>query len=131
MKKRILVIITMSVFFVSFVNAQKIKIKKNTVYVDGKECLKISGDSNNVSFSDMSGNELFFLKFIHNSPYVSLYTKVTFFEEDMSFTSSSYVFTKKLLIKKLVSDGTLKDCKLISEKLKRFVQKYDENVEMN
>lgn len=124
-------IITVSVFFVSFVNAQKVKIKKNTVYVDGIECLKISGDSNNVSFSDINGNELFFLKFIHNSRYTSLYTKVTFFEEDMSFTSSSYIFTKKLLIKKLTSDGTLKDCKLISEKVKRFVQKYDENVEMN
>ena len=121
----------MSVFSVSFVSAQKIKIKKNTVYVDGNECLTISGNSNNVSFSDMDGNELFFLKFIHNSRYASLYTKVTFFEEDLSFTSASYVFTKKLLIKKLVSDGTLKDCKLISKKVKRFIQKYDENVEVN
>ncbi|GAB5563962.1 MAG: hypothetical protein Wins2KO_10250 [Winogradskyella sp.] len=131
MKKSTLLSVIMSLCFVAFLNAQKIKIKKNTVYVDGQECLKVSGDSNNVSFSDLEGNEIFFLKFIHNSRYASLYTKVTFFKEDLSFTSASYIFSKKLLIKKLLADGTLKDCNLVSEKVKRFVKKYDENVEMN
>ncbi len=110
-------------------NAQKIKIKSKIVYVDGKECLKISGDANNVTFSDLDGNEIFFLKFIRNTRYAPLYTKITFFDQDVSLTSSSYIFNKKNLTKKLLADGTLKDCLLVAEKVKRFVQKYDENVE--
>ena len=118
-------------FTIGFTNAQKVKIKKDIVYLDGTECLKISGDSNNVSFSDLEGNEIMFLKFIHNSRYARLYTKITFFDQDLSFTSSSYIFNKKLLIKKLIDDGTLKNCKLDAEKVKRFVTKFDENVGRN
>lgn len=114
---------------VSLSLAQKVKIKKDVVYVDGKECLKTSNDPNNVSFFDLEGNEIFFIKFIHNSRFAPLYCKITFFESNLSFTSASFMFTKKILVNKLISDGTLKDCKLVPEKVQRFVQKYDENVE--
>lgn len=129
--RKIVMTVCIALCAISILNAQKIKIKKDIVYLDGQECLKVSGDPNNVSFSDLEGHELFFLKFIRNTRYASLYTKVTFFDDDLSLTSSSYIFSKKLLIKKLLLDGTLKDCKLVSDKVKRFVQKYDENVEVH
>ncbi|MEY2703656.1 MAG: hypothetical protein RLY43_2295 [Bacteroidota bacterium] len=129
MRKRFL---TLSLFLISLVGySQEIKIKDDIVSIDGKECLKIGGDANNVSILDLEGNEIIFLKFIHNSKYGKLYNKVTFLDKKLSFTSMSYIFTKKLLIKKLLDDKTLNECKLDSEKVEKFVMKYDENVETN
>ena len=129
MRKRFL---TLSLFLISLIGySQEIKIKDDIVSIDGKECLKIGGDANNVSILDLEGNEIIFLKFIHNSKYGKLYNKVTFLDKKLSFTSMSYIFTKKLLIKKLLDDKTLNECKLDSEKVEKFVMKYDENVETN
>lgn len=108
---------------------QDIDIKKGVVIIDGKPCLKVDGDANNVSFMDLAGNELFFLKFIHNSKYGPLYTKTTFLAQRLTMTSISYGFTKKLLLKKLLADGTLTDCTLVPAKVESFVLKYDEQVE--
>ena len=127
MKKNML---TLSFLFISLLGfSQDIKIDDDIVLIDGQECLKISGDANNVSISDLEGNEIIFMKFIHNSRYGSVYNKITFLDQKLSFTSQSYVFTKKLLIKKLLEDNTLKECKLDPEKVERFVLEYDENVE--
>jgi hypothetical protein len=110
--------------------SQKVSIKKDIIYLDEKECLKItSSDPNNVSIADLDGNEIIFLKFIHNSRYGSVYNKVTFLEQNLTFTSQSYVFNKKLLISKLVDSKVLNNCKLDSDKLKTFVLKYNENIE--
>ena len=113
----------------SIVYCQDIQIKKDVVYVDGKECLKTSDDASNVSFLDLSGNEIIFLKFIHNSKYGALYNKITFLDQNISFTSKSYIFNKKILMKKLLNDKTLNNCQLDDEKVGKFAIKYDENVE--
>ncbi|WP_284652042.1 hypothetical protein [Flavobacterium terrisoli] len=127
MKKKFLLLSFFLLSFTAF--SQEIKIDNDIVTIDGKPCLKIEGDANNVSFLDMDGNELFFLKFIHNSKYGRVYNKITFLDQKLTFTSQSYVFTKKLLIKKLLADKTLVDCKLDPDKVERFVLKYDENIE--
>lgn len=114
---------------ISMMQAQKIKIKKGEVFVDDVKCLTIDGDPNNVSFFNLEGEEIFFLKFIRDSRYASLYTKVTFLNQKSSFTSKSYIFTKKILIKKLIQSKVLVDCHLIDEKVENFVLKFDENVE--
>lgn len=124
------VVFTLSLFLVTFIGlSQEVDIKKDVVYVDGKECLKIGGDANNVSISDLEGNEIIFMKYIHNSRYGKVYNKITFLNEKLTFTSQSYVFTKKLLVKKLLADKTLNECKLDSEKVEKFVMKFDENIE--
>lgn len=111
-------------------HSQEIKIKKGMILVDSKECLKINdSDPNNVSIMDLDGNEIIFLKFIHFSKYAEIYNKITFLDQKLSFTSRSYIFTKKLLIKKLLEDKTLENCKLNPQKVERFVLKFDENVE--
>lgn len=127
MKKISLVLAVLCLSVVGF--SQDIDIKKGMVLIDGKECLKVNSDPNNVAFSDLEGNEIIFLKFIHDSKYASLYVKITFLNQKASFTSKSYIFTKKLLLKKLLEDGTLTDCKLVSEKVEKFIMKYDEEVD--
>ena len=59
----------------------------------------------------------------------SLYTKVIFIESHQEFTSKSYIFTKKVLIEKLLKSNTLVNCNLDEEKVRTFVLKYDEKVE--
>ena len=86
-------------------------------------------DAVSVSFTDMEGNDLIFLRFIHNSKFAKLYTKVTFIDQKLSFTSQSYIYTKKLLIKKLINNNVIQDCKINVANLEKFIMKYDENVE--
>ena len=110
--------------------SQNIAFKKDIMLVDGKECLKVNDrDPNNISFMDLAGNEIFFLRFIHNSKYGNLYTKTVFVNQKLTMTMMSYGLTKKLLVKKLLADGTLTNCALVPAKVENFVLKYDENVE--
>ncbi len=122
---------TVTIFCISIVAfGQEIKIKDNTVFVDGKECLKINvSDPNNITFLDMNGKEIIFLKYIHNTKYGSVYCKITFLEQKKSFTSKNYIYTKKLLIKRLVAEKLLENCSINSDKLDVFLLKFDENVE--
>ena len=126
---RTLLVLLLSLFFASSFS-QDIDFKKGIVLVDGKECIKMSKeDAVSVSFTDMEGNDLIFLRFIHNSKFAKLYTKVTFIDQKLSFTSQSYIYTKKLLIKKLINNNVIQDCKINVANLEKFIMKYDENVE--
>lgn len=124
-------ILTVQFFLVSCISfSQEIKIDKDIVFIDGKECLKINdSDPNNISILDLNGNEIIMLKFIYRSRYATVYNKIIFLDQKLTFTSKSYIFTKKLLIKKLLADKTLNECKLDAEKVEKFVLKYNENVE--
>ena len=128
MKTNFLIVLVLFSFQSAF--SQDIDFKKSIVLIDGKECIKMSNeDAVSISFTDMEGNDLVFLRFIHNSKYGALYTKVTFVSEKLSFTSQTYIYTKKLLIKKLVQNKVIQDCKINRESLEKFIMKYDENVE--
>lgn len=126
---RIQLTLLLSLFFCSTFS-QDVDFKKGLVIIDGKECLKMSNeDAVSVSFTDMDGNDLIFLRFIHNSKFGKLYNKVTFIGQKVSFTSQSYIYTKKMLIKKLITNKVIEDCKINEENLEKFIMKYDENVE--
>lgn len=128
MRKILIIIFLLGVSYSSF--SQDVDFKKNIVLVDGKECIKMSNeDAVSVSYSDMEGNELIMMRFIHGSRYGSVYNKVVFLNEKLSFTSQSYVYTKKMLIKRLVKDKVIENCKINRENLEKFIMKYDENVE--
>ncbi|MBS1733879.1 MAG: hypothetical protein JST02_11345 [Bacteroidetes bacterium] len=127
--RRFLIVGTL-IMLTHFAYSQEVDFKKNTVLVDGKECIKMSNeDAVSVSYSDMEGNELIMMRFIHGSRYGSVYNKVVFVNEKLSFTSQSYVYTKKMLIKRLVKDKVIENCKINRENLEKFIMKYDENVE--
>lgn len=104
--------------------SQEVDFKKGIVYIDGKECLKYESETNNVSFQDLNGNDIMVLKFLRE--YGTVYTEVIFFESKQRFSSRTYIFTKKSLIEKLIKSNTLFDCKIDADKVKIFVQKYDE-----
>lgn len=128
MRKILIIIFLLGVSYSSF--SQDVDFKKNIVLVDGKECIKMSNeDAVSVSYSDMEGNELIMMRFIHGSRYGSVYNKVVFLNEKLSFTSQSYVYTKKMLIKRLVKDKVIENCKINRENLEKFIMKYDENIE--
>ena len=110
--------------------SQSFNIKKDIVFIDGKECLKISkSDANNIAILDLEGKEIIFLKFIHDSKYASLYNKIIFLDQKVSFTSKTYIYTKKLLIKRLLAEKVIENCKLNTEKIEKFILKFDEEVE--
>ena len=109
---------------------QVVEFKKDIVWIDGKECITMSKeDAVSISFKDMNGTDLMLLRFIHNSRYGSLYCKVTFVAEKLSFTSQSYIYTKKILIQKLAQNKVIQNCAFDLEKLQRFILKFDENIE--
>lgn len=107
--------------------SQDISFKKGIVIIDGKDCLKYDSDAMNVSYQNLNGDDLMILKYIRVND--KLYTKVVFIESNLEFTSESYIFTKKLLVEKLLKSNALVDCNLVEEKLRTFVLKYDEKVE--
>ena len=95
------------------------------------ERLDYISSSTNAEIITKDGNQTIILKYIrtgvgHNG---GLYTKVVFVEQEKSFTSKSYIFNKKLLVKKLLSDAVIVDCGIDESKIDKFIMKYDEGIE--
>ena len=115
--------------FFNEVYAQKIKIKKGVIYVDDQECLSTDGDPVNMSFYDLEGEEIVFMKYLDDKYDGDTYMKVTFLNQKKSFTSKSIIFTKKMLIRRLLNTNTIENCMLNEDKVDRFILKYDEDIE--
>jgi len=118
-------------FFSSLVMfGQDVNFKKGVVYIDDTACMKYDSDANNVSFQNMNGDDIMILKYIRpNGLQSALYSKIIFIESHQELTSQSYVFTKKLLVEKLLKSNALENCALNEDKLRTFVLKFDEKVE--
>ena len=131
MKK--LIFLLSPLFFLGFTSlfSQDVKIKKDVVYIDGNQCFTIVDDMVSASFFDESDTEVIYMQWIHNSTYGGgeTYSKIFFPEQDLSFTHQSYVYTKKMLLKEMLRDRTMKGCEINPEKLIRFVERHDENIE--
>lgn len=124
-KNYLFLIVLLQSFFIG--SAQDVRFKKGIVYVDDKECLKYDSDANNVSYQSLEGEDLFVLKFIRVGGI--LYTKVVFVESQMHLTSENYIFSKKLLVQKLLKSNVIENCTLNEEKIANFIVKFDEKVE--
>jgi hypothetical protein len=129
MKKALLSLLVL--ISISFAQAQNVKFKKGIVYSNTNECLRYSESANVVELKSIDGTQTVLLKFIRTGvgPNEGLYTKVIFVEQNKSFTSRSYIFTKKLLVSKMIFDGLLTDCIYDYTKLDVFIAKYDERIE--
>lgn len=123
--KKIITLLFLTVSVLGF--SQDINFKKGIVSIDGKECLKYDSSATNVTYQNLNGDDIIILKYIRVNGL--LYNKVIFVESKQEFTSESYIFTKKLLIEKLLKTNTLVDCTLNEEKVRTFVLKFDEKVE--
>ncbi len=129
MNLKYIVTILLLAFSIQCVNAQKIKIKKGVIYVDDVECLSTDGDPINISFYDAEGDEIIFMKYLDDPKDGENYMKITFLDQKLSLTSKSILFTRKMLIRRLLSSKTIENCMLNQDKVERFILKYDENVE--
>ena len=129
MKKVLFTLIFVCAF--GTINAQKIKFKNEKVMIDGIECLNYTKDLNNIEFTTNDDSQTIILKYIRTGVGFNggLYIKVIFVEQEKSFTSKSYIFDKKTLVKKLLSDKVLVDCKIDESKIDKFLLKYDEGIE--
>jgi hypothetical protein len=115
-------IITLSAL--SSLHAQKVRIKGSSVFIDTTECLKLLAEPTHITYYNLSGEALFILKFAKH--YGKPYTEVIFLNEGISFTSVSYTFTKKLLVKKMTEHGVINDCKLDAKKAEVFALTFQE-----
>ncbi|WP_452226290.1 hypothetical protein [Lacinutrix cladophorae] len=113
---------------ISIMQAQKIKIKKGIISVDGTACLSTDGDPINISFYDTNGEEIIFMKYLDTKRGEN-YMKITFLDQKLSLTSKSIIFTRKMLVRRLLSNKVIENCKLNPDKVERFILKFDENIE--
>lgn len=116
---------------ISIMHAQKIKIKKGDIFIDDIKCLSTDGDPVNISFYDSDGEEIVFMKYLDDKRDGENYMKVTFLDQKLSFTSKSIIFTRKMLLRRLLDTKTIENCKLNQDKVERFILKYDENIEQD
>src|SRR5690606_1929643 len=112
--------------------SQSVKFKNDKVIVGGEECLiHNSSDANNIEFTTKDGQQTIFLKFIRTGigQNRGLYTKVIFVEQNKSLTSRSFIFSRKLLVNKLLSEKVIVDCEIKDENIDKFIMKYDDKIE--
>ncbi|WP_223032930.1 hypothetical protein [Hanstruepera marina] len=129
MKLKHIITILITITFVNITQAQKIKIKKGVIYIDDEKCLTTDGDPLNISFYDLEGDEIVFMKYLDDKRDGESYMRVTFLSQKKSFTSKSILFTKKMLIRRLLDTKTIDNCMLNEDKVDRFILKYDEDIE--
>lgn len=129
MKLKYLLTFILCISFLGIVQAQKIKIKKGVIYVDDEKCLTTDGDPVNISFYNLDGEEIVFMKYLDDKRDGDNYMRVTFLNQKKSFTSKSIIFTKKMLIRRLLNTKTIENCELNEDKVERFILKYDEDIE--
>lgn len=129
MKLKYLLTFILCISFLGIVQAQKIKIKKGVIYVDDQKCLTTDGDPVNISFYNLDGEEIVFMKYLDDKRDGDNYMRVTFLNQKKSFTSKSIIFTKKMLIRRLLNTKTIENCELNEDKVERFILKYDEDIE--
>ncbi|MDQ0064564.1 hypothetical protein [Chryseobacterium lathyri] len=120
--------------FSCFAFAQEVKLKKDAVYVDNKECLKVvSNNSRNFVFTTLDKQRLFSFDYIitgeNREGFAAGYVKVYFFETNEVLTFKNNRFTKKVFIQNLINDKVLDNCALNIDNIKGFIQRYNEHYE--
>jgi hypothetical protein len=110
--------------------AQDIKFKKGNVFVDDTLAFTYTADLVGTSIYDLEGNDFLFLKHIRDNPNVrpDYYLKICFWEHELCLTTT-YIFTRAGLLKRLMEDGVLSGSQWNEKKLRIFVLKHDENIE--
>ncbi|GEM_PF-2264912 len=107
---------------------QDIKIKKNVVYSDNLDYLTYRSDLNGTTFSDLEGNELFFLSYHPKTETTAAYNKVIFLKEKKIMTNMNLVLTRKALIKTLIENKALINGKLNEDGIDIFILKFHEQI---
>ena len=126
-------IVFMLLIAASFTHAQDVvEVTKGVVSIDGKECMKVDKkDLNNIGVSDMSGNDLVYLKY-GNDKYGKRYNTIVFVNAKKSLYTQQFIYVSaKQLIKRLLDNHILDGCTINDAKVDNFIAKFGENVQLN
>ena len=117
------------IMIASFAFGQNVKLKDGKVLIDGNVCLnyeaKNLGSSN--SFLSLEGKKLFYLDLQDGGGKLG-YLKI-------GFSGTNYVLTlanensRKEIIRKLIEEKVIEDCKINVDNIKEFVNRYDQHFE--
>lgn len=128
MKKATLILSILTFLFTVSVSAQKIKIKKGNVTVDGVLMFKTDAGtfSQEKSIYDLNDNELVFIQwdsFIDTATGEEVkYNIISFPDLDLKMEVSINTF--KSILKKFIKNNLFENGTLVEEKVERFVKKY-------
>ncbi|GLB47958.1 hypothetical protein [Neptunitalea lumnitzerae] len=136
MKVKTLLFFFLAVFTLTIANAQKVKIKKGIVSVDGKETFTTDkkGLSNSYSLFTLDGEkEIIFVNWNSNETVgygEDDFVQVTFLDDNLKIESAtSLKISAKNLFQLLIKDKVINlDGTVNPDKLDRFFTKYDENI---
>ena len=132
MRKITLFLFLIAICFSQVSFAQKIKFKKGVVTVDGTPVMNYDASLTIVELSSLDDKNTIILKQIRDSEFTNgeVYSKITFIPQKKHLTSRSYIFTKKLLVKKLLKSKIIDVKGTFNEsKIDNFIARYDEKVE--
>lgn len=137
-KNRILFILLFSC--ISTISAQKVKLKKGIVYVDGNEVLKYEKkfqDSELLLFPLHEDDEIIFIKYDDNGTSGYGYTsddfiKIHFIKQNLKLESGSHAEFWKQIIKWMYANNIFNSNRTLNdEKVAKFVDRYHEEINKN
>ena len=129
------ILVSFLLIFFSFVLGQNkvdVKLKNDIVYVDGNECLKYSSPfmGNTTTFYSLEGEKLFYFDVRDAGKNSQGYIKIGFTDSDYTATVKNEI-SRKNIIKGLIEEGALENCKINQEKIKNFVTRFDQKYEQS
>ncbi len=133
MKFKILLSLLMLISF-GISTAQKVKLKKDKVIIDGVETFKYEKRNWNTElliYPLDSDEEIIFIVYNNNETREYRdddFIKVHFIEQDLKLESNSNRGTWKFIIKWMAQNKLFKDKMLNNDKVIKFVDRYDENI---
>ncbi|RST26838.1 hypothetical protein [Chryseobacterium lacus] len=95
-----------SVFFFG----QNVKLKKDVVYINGKQCMKYSSKElgSSTTFSSLEGKRLFYIDVAKNDPLDRSYYKIQFAgSNDIITTPATGLNYRAAFIKNMISEGVI------------------------
>lgn len=133
MNKNVLIIAL--IFVAGIANAQKIKLKKDIVYLDGNEVFKYEKRNWNTElllYPIGADDEVIFIEYNNNETrdYTDDdFIKIDFVDQNLKMESNSKIGTWKFILKWMVQNKVFdKDGNLNAERIEKFVDRYDENI---
>jgi hypothetical protein len=129
MKKNLPVLFaTLFISVFAFSQKPQVRVKKNSVLVEGKNYMTLRSDLTGTTFTDLEGNDLIYLAYNLESDSYPAYTKIIFLKELKMVTNQTLFISRKSLINMLITDSVLVDGKIKSDALNIFILKYNEEI---
>lgn len=120
----------LSLFFLvgSILYAQKIKLNHKIVKVDHEKTFTYRNELNGSTFTNLNGEDLFYVSFHPRTDLSPAYTKLIFLKEKKIMTNHTLVLTRKNLIKSLLQNNVYHNGVLDQEALALFILKFHEDI---